>query len=396
MSKTCTAQSKISTQQRAKAPGSGLLLAVALLGLGLGLAAGPAWGAPAAWRVQTSPDPSPSYDTFNAVASSSGGPWAVGYNGASSNALHTLIARHTRSGWVKVASPNRAGIDRNYLDGVAATSSTNAWAVGYWLQPPALALDHEQGVLVLHWDGTAWVKQSAPRSKTNGVEIVDQLSGVAALSAKNAWTVGAYGNEQCSGMDGCAVRPLVEHWNGSAWTLQATPNTGAGWLFGVAAVTNTHVWAVGDALGRPLVLRWTGSKWTSMSVPHPGSHGKLLGVSAVSAGNAWAVGSYVSSNHRLRTLVLHYDGTSWKRVACPNVGTAANVLTAVHATSANNIWAVGHHGGKPLLEHYNGTSWSVQTLPKVGKAALAGVAGSYAVGNTSSTSGTHTLVLHHS
>jgi len=50
--------------------------------------------------------------------------------------------------------------------------------------------------------------------------------------------------------------------------------------------------------------------------------------------NVWAVGNATQS------LVLHWDGGSWKRVAVPSPGTD-NVLYAVAASSAQNLWAVG-------------------------------------------------------
>jgi hypothetical protein len=55
------------------------------------------------------------------------------------------------------------------LSGVAATSASNAWAVG--------------GALILHWNGKTWKRVPSPSSAAG-------LSGVAATSATNAWAVG--------------------------------------------------------------------------------------------------------------------------------------------------------------------------------------------------------------
>jgi hypothetical protein len=43
--------------------------------------------------------------------------------------------------------------------------------------------------------------------------------------------------------------------------------------------------------------------------------------------------------------VLHWNGTSWKRVPSPNPGGSshANVLFGVAASSPTNIWAVGDY-----------------------------------------------------
>src|SRR4051812_71682 len=57
-----------------------------------------------------------------------------------------------------------------------------------------------------------------------------------------------------------------------------------------------------------------------MRTPNPGSCNQLAGVSALSRSNVWAVGSYCTSNQIERSLVLHYNGTSWKVVNSPNIG----------------------------------------------------------------------------
>jgi len=58
----------------------------------------------------------------------------------------TLIERWNGTGWTRVSSPNPAG--GSALIGVAATSATNAWAVG--------CTGNCAKTLILHWNGTAW------------------------------------------------------------------------------------------------------------------------------------------------------------------------------------------------------------------------------------------------
>ena len=62
------------------------------------------------------------------------------------------------------------------------------------------------------------------------------LLGVAALSASDAWAVGSVPHP--NGV-------MIEHWNGTAWTVQATSPLD-GTLFGVAAVSPSDTWAVGE------------------------------------------------------------------------------------------------------------------------------------------------------
>jgi hypothetical protein len=65
----------------------------------------------------------------------------------------------------------------------------------------------------------------------------------------------------------------------------------------------------------------------------------LFGASADATDDAWAVGFHGSDN--IGTSAMHWDGTTWKSVATPNVGEGTNKLNAVLALAPNDVWAVG-------------------------------------------------------
>src|SRR5260370_41267585 len=68
----------------------------------------------------------------------------------------------------------------------------------------------------------------------------NSLNGVAVVSACDAWAVG---NDSSPG----AGQTLIEHWNGSAWTVVASPHPGTGSILsGVQAASRTDIWAVGS------------------------------------------------------------------------------------------------------------------------------------------------------
>ena len=62
-------------------------------------------------------------------------------------------------------------------------------------------------------------------------------------------------------------------------------------------------------------------------------------VTATSVRNAWAVG-YSETKSSQPSLILHWNGRRWARVASPSPG-GENTLMAVAASSARNAWAVG-------------------------------------------------------
>jgi len=82
--------------------------------------------------------------------------------------------------------------------------------------------------------------------------------------------------------------------------------------------------------------------------------GFLNGVAATSARNVWAVGG----NGAGRNLILHWDGTAWKRVPSPNPAGEESVLAGVAALSAANAWAVGS-----VILHWNGRAWKLVPNP---------------------------------
>ena len=226
--------------------------------------------------------------------------WAVGnyFNGT---ADQTLVEHWNGTAWKHVTSPNPGGSSNpNALTGVAATSSTNAWAVGVYYNGTA------DQTLIEHWNGTAWKHVTSPNP--GGSSNPNALTGVAATSSTNAWAVGVYYN-------GTADQTLIEHWNGTAWKHVTSPNPGGSsnhnYLYGVAATSSTNAWAVGGYYNgtayQTLVEHWNGTAWKHVTSPNPGGtshYNYLRGVAATSSTNAWAVGDY-SNGTAYRTLATH-------------------------------------------------------------------------------------------
>ncbi|HUZ34995.1 MAG TPA: hypothetical protein VMV17_01545, partial [Streptosporangiaceae bacterium] len=117
-------------------------------------------------------------------------------------------------------------------------------------------------------------------------------------------------------------------------------------LLAVALTSRCNGWAAGDywngAKNQTLIDHWNGTSWSVQTSPNAGSQGnELFAVAAVSASDAWAVGLYASTVEQ--TLILHWNGSSWQIQSSPNAGTSYNELFAVAAPSASSAWAVGHY-----------------------------------------------------
>jgi hypothetical protein len=352
--------------------------------------------ATAQWQVVTSPNVPATLDDLHGVAAvSANDVWAVG--GASNfPSSQTLIERWNGSSWSIVPSPND-GSSGNSLYAIAAVAANDVWAVGAFGY--VAAGDHFQP-LIEHWDGSSW--SIIPGASTCG----DHLFGVAAASTNDVWAVGT-----CN-YDIGSHTPLIEHWDGTNWTAVSSPNlpsASGNALYGVTAVSTGDVWAVGSSQStgpeQPLIEHWNGTGWSIVSSPSIGTNGGSLdAVAALSANDVWAVGESRSTGIQ-QPLIERWDGSSWSVVSTPNLGSYGGTLGAVAAASANDAWTVGTYldagGGpaQPLIERWDGTSWQVVSSPTVGSSgnglnavAASSSAGVWAVGHITTTGGQQTLI----
>jgi hypothetical protein len=198
---------------------------------------------------------------------------------------------------------------------------------------------------------------------------VTNLLSVAASSAREAWSVGYYSDSANS-----VEHTLVDHWDGRTWSTMITPNTDCGVsneLRSVASSSASDVWAVGvvtDGHGsyKPLTEHWDGSSWSIVATPAvPGRDGQLSAVAVIDKADAWAVGSYVigdGASTDPQTLTEHWDGRAWAVVPSPNQAGVESSLHAIVATNSRDVWAGGRKGTflpqAPLLLHWDGASWS--------------------------------------
>jgi len=308
------------------------------------------------WKIVSSPNVGTGTygNQLNAVTVvSANDVWAVGFSphpsGTPLYIRQTLIEHWNGKNWSVVTSPNPAGKTFVVLNGVAAISANDIWAVGHSGDPSSIPLQ----TLTMHWDGTNWSIIPSPSPGTYNGNV---LTAVAAVSTNDVWAVGWY-QSGSTGQEGGA---LTMHWDGTSWTV--VPNPSRWTLYGITATSSNDVWAVGEQS----ILHWNGTNWSNVSFPPPpgDSYQILKGISAVSANDIWAVGysqwSYFYG-YRYAPLTYHWDGTSWGLV--PNAGGIDEYLFGVTAIAANDAWAVGDNG---QTQHWNGANWSRVAAPYPG------------------------------
>jgi hypothetical protein len=126
------------------------------------------------WTRVRSPNPARHFNELRAVSGdANGGAWAVGDAG---DRGRTLILHWDGAAWRTIESPR--GGTFSILDAVSADAGDDAWAVG------------SGGVharpMILHWDGSTWSRTPCPNPG-----FVD-LEGVAATSPSDAFAVGSW------------------------------------------------------------------------------------------------------------------------------------------------------------------------------------------------------------
>jgi hypothetical protein len=307
------------------------------------------------WTVIPSPNQGARDDELLGIgAASPSAIWSVGYSnvGPYTNSLRTLAEFWNGTSWSIVPSPNPATQTGDYdaLQGVAALSPSNVWAVGY----SGCGSCYGDQSLIEHWNGTSWSIVSNPNPYAT-----QDLYGIAAVSANDIWAMGRDGYTPYGA--------LIEHWNGTQWSEVNNPGTQA--LYGVTALASDNVWAVGDSE----ILHWNGTSWSVVPGSYSGSY--LRAVAAVSASDIWAVGYVeVSSGegYTYAPAIEHSDGSSWTVSysavpAFPNNNTLT--LAGVTALSATSVWAVGGYAGSSFAEQWNGTQWTAVSNPNVSNSA---------------------------
>ena len=204
------------------------------------------------------------------------------------------------SSWSMVPSPTPAGDVGALLQGVSCTSTSNCWAVGFGTDDNGENLNSVSE----HWDGTSW---SLVSSGATG-QSFDQLDNVHCISASDCWADGNAGPVQ-QNPNFLPIFPgavgdqgLIEHWDGVMWSVvpsPSEPSPDGGYLNGLTCVDAADCWASGattDTTGMAagvLMEHWDGSAWSIVATAGPDTtKGSILSsVSCISASQCWAVGS---------------------------------------------------------------------------------------------------------
>ena len=287
--------------------------------------------------------------------------WAVGSFTDLHGRIRPAIEHFDGTAWHSIPQPQVP--TGSFLTSVKALASNDAWAVGARYAPELSR--YAVRIFIEHWDGTRWqVVQGIDTVTGDDGAVLDAVSG---RSANDLWVAGA----TCSIARETPCAALFEHWDGHAWSVVAGPRD-VGQVTKLSADTPTDAWAMGyvgtDCLSACAtgLMHWDGATWTTDTSAVPSGY-QINGVAALTPSDVWAVGNKLGPS-RNSPLFEHWDGRSWRVVAGPIPGHSAVVMRDVAAATSTDVYAVGsyyvdpcscHIGQRTFAEHWDGSSWQI-------------------------------------
>jgi hypothetical protein len=212
---------------------------------------------------------------------------------------------------------------------ITATSPGNAWAFETFQTSSAKPV-------AWHLSGSAWSTAAFPGHAG------EHVAAAGSSSAGDVWAITSTG-----------TRSRALHWNGSSWAATGSFHAD---IDAVTVRTASDVWVFASPLfpGHSGAWHYNGHHWARSASGNGLTDGSALGGS-----NIWAVGG---------RSVAHWNGHGWSRTSVAsllpkNTKLSQSVLVGIFAQAAGNVWAVGtggrqDEGGPTVLLHYNGHHWS--------------------------------------
>jgi hypothetical protein len=278
--------------------------------------------------------------------------------------LSVAVPPATAANWSIQTTQNATGAEHSALYDISCDPATTALCIAVGKKTvTGVSSPYAQA-----WNGSAWSNQSAvtPEGATAG-----ELQSAHCLSKTSCVASGSY-------TTGSGTFSLVESWNGTAWSLQTTPNPAGAtesMFKGISCKVITACIAVGSSVksGVRTSLAEGGNSgtWSLQTFPNPEGAltSELNGVDCSSATSCLAVGAYTVSGGANWALAALWNGTSWSLKTVPKPeGAQKSTLLDVSCSDSSNCTAVGGYYNKSgvqvsFVQRWNGSGWSLQTSP---------------------------------
>ncbi len=258
---------------------------------------------------------------------------AVGFYGQGTSEL-TLAEVWSGREWSVQSTPNPTGATHSRLNAVSCSGTSACTAVGY-------SDGTSRTAIAERWNGTTWSLQTVPGPSG---ALSAEFEGVACASASFCIAAGRYTESLGT------IRALSATWNGSTWSLQAVPSPSGSSrdvLLDVScseaeACTGVGGYSESSGVQATLVERWNGTRWSVQATPNPARSAAsvLQNVACSSSSSCMAVGDWINGA-RTVTLAESWNGVEWTVETTLNPATSSFVVLWGVACTTEACRAVG-------------------------------------------------------
>jgi hypothetical protein len=236
---------------------------------------------------------------------------------------------------------------------------------------------HHDRFLLLHWDGTSWRSVTPPFARPpHGLVFGGE---VVTTGPQDVWVLSNGGESSGTRPDGTSFREItpaqIEHWDGKTWKAVPEPFGPDDPPSALSATSATDAWAVGSyrraGRSRTLAAHWNGRSWQIAPTPNRSVASTLTDVVAVRPDDVWAVGESQWLKHvagqgtTLKEpigLFEHWDGRRWEIM--PGKKPVMDSGTqAIAATRDGTAWAIGSCSYDNVIARWSGTAWQITPHP---------------------------------
>lgn len=280
-------------------------------------------------------------------------------------------------------SPSPAGVIYHFIDGqwvrlpetyansplvsLSMDSPTDGWAFSSPQMSPI------GRVVVLHYTLGQWHPVDVPAldEVVNGGGFLMSLS-VQMFGPSAGWMFAWTGVQQDPNNPNSRGKVVILRYANGVWTtVAAPPVTVTTQVFGLSAVSANEAWTVGTDYGdlgdlKVVIAHYVNGAWSLWPKIFAGNSDQSI--TMLSPTDGWAA---YDPNDSLGTVLLHYDGTAWAPVATPAQWTSQRVFLThlVYSVNSDVTWfgastdIPGTFASKPLIEQYAQGQWEELAWP---------------------------------
>ncbi|MFE2075224.1 hypothetical protein [Streptomyces misionensis] len=279
--------------------------------------------------------------TYTATTRSGGGPFCD-----PCNVTYQLWQKQSGQAWKDISPPGK-----EIVDSTTGTAADDVWA-----------FKNDNGLMGYHWDGTAWTANSPDTARFS-------TKDSKALSRDDVWAAGTYKATTSQWV------PAVAHFDGQGWNIAKLPDSMRTATLNTMSVNaDDDIWVAGfkdkgtitgDAY-QPFAAHWNGTQWTESALPSSSPDSTLLyAVAAKSPNDVWLGGNLYNLQGDIKGVktggyVLHWDGSTWKRIDVPGKDILWVSSFAYHD---GRLWAGVVSNTSKGAARWTGTSWEFVNGP---------------------------------